>query len=134
MLSYDSTATERDQKVLVNQHRIKKNMTMIAKFPMNVYTLYYIIQCMCMEVLVILCQDIFTGNNHIPSSLMTAVAGGTEAYLLWFGTALRGVPAAGVLCMTPCLLFWSRHNTALKAGSNAKIELLTLSVRNEIAR
>lgn len=109
-------------------------MAMIAKFPMNVYRLYYITKCMHMEVLVILCQDIFTGNNHLPSSQMTAVAGGTQAYLLWFGTALRGVPAAGVLCLTPCLLFWSQHNTALKAGSNAKIELLTLSVRDEIAR
>lgn len=109
-------------------------MTMIAKLPMNVYTLYYIIPCMHMEVLVILCQDVFTGNNHIPSSWMTAVAGGTRAYLLWFGTALRGVPAAGVLCMTPCLLFSSRHYVALKAGSNAKIELLTLSVRDKIAR
>lgn len=107
---------------------------MTAKLPMNVCTLYYIILCMHMEVLVILCQDVFTGNNHIPSSQMTAVAGGTQAYLLWFGTALRGVPAAGALCMTPCLLFWSRHNSALKAGSNAEIELLTLSVRDEIAR
>ena len=75
---------------------------------------------MYMEGLVILCQDLFTGNNHIPCSQMTAVAGGTQAYLLWFGAALRGVPAVGVLCMTPCLLFWSRHNTALKAGSNTQ--------------
>jgi len=73
-----------------------------------------------MELLVILCQDLFRGNNHIPSSQMTAVAGGIQAYFLWFGTALRGVPAVGVLCMTPCLQFWSQHNTALKAGSNSQ--------------
>lgn len=73
-----------------------------------------------MEVLVILCQDLFTGNNNIPFSEMTAVAGGTQASLLWFGSALRGVPAVGVLCVTPCLLFWSRNNTALKACSNTQ--------------
>lgn len=70
---------------------------------------------MHMEVLVILCQDLFTGNSHISSYQMTAVAGGTQSYLLWFGTALRGVPAVGVLCMTPCLLFWSTAQHSIKS-------------------
>lgn len=59
-----------------------------------------------MKVLVILCQDLFTGNSHIPSSKTTAVAGGTQDYLLEFSTALRGVPAVGVLCVTPSLVSW----------------------------
>lgn len=85
---------------------------MIAKFSMNAYTLYYIIQYTYMEALVILCQDLFTGNNQIPSSQMTAVAGGTQAYLLWFGTALRGVPTGG--CpprdTLPAILVTAQHS------------------------